>query len=266
MAVNGADPVGGHAVRCVGWTMRPCVRVLLLLAACSLPIFPAALTRTPSAPDLGEVTRSVVDQTNQFRGSQGLGPTTLNPQLNASAREFAAFMARTDQYGHEADGREPAQRAQAHGYDYCLVSENIAYEFNSEGFGTQELAQGLVEGWKNSPGHRRNMLDSAATETGVAIARSPKTGRYYAVQMFGRPKALRIRFRVANRSRQAVSYEMAGRSYQLPPNVTRTHELCRVEALTMRLPGEPRATTFKPNNGERYLVEPAGSRLRVTRG
>jgi hypothetical protein len=59
---------------------------------------------------------------------------------------------------------------------------------------------------------------------------------------------------------------MGGRSYPLPPAMTRTHELCRAEALTMRLPGEPKATTFQPNHGERYLVEPVGSRLRVTRG
>ncbi len=35
---------------------------------------------------------------------------------------------------------------------------------------------------------RKNMLAPEVTETGVAVARSGKTGRYYAVQMFGRPR------------------------------------------------------------------------------
>jgi uncharacterized protein YkwD len=43
-----------------------------------------------------------------------------------------------------------------------------------------------VEGWKRSPGHRRNLLAREATQTGVAVARSDQ-GYYYAVQLFGRP-------------------------------------------------------------------------------
>lgn len=246
--------------------MRQRLRALLLLAAALMPVLPQAVTRAPRAPDLRETSRGVVELTNRLRASQGLSPTLPNGALNASAREFAAFMARTDQYGHEADGREPAQRAQAHGYDYCMVAENIAYEFNSEGFDTQELAQSLVQGWEQSPGHRQNMLDDSATETGVAIAQSPHTRRFYAVQMFGRPKSMRIRFRVGNRSAQPVSYEIGGRSYPLPPNVTRTHEQCRSAVLTLRLPGDVRATKVEPRNGERYLIEPSGSRLKLTRG
>jgi len=236
---------------------RRAAAICLLLAADA-----GAVTR----PDLAGVNRLVVDQTNQFRRAEGRNATVPNAQLTASAREFAEFMARTDRYGHEADGREPAQRAKAHGYDYCMVAENIAYEYSSAGFSTQELAQGLVDGWKQSPGHRRNMLDSGATETGVAIAQSPRSERYYAVQLFGRPHALRIKFRVANRSPQQVSYELGGRTYQLPPNVTRTHEQCRSEALTLRLPGEARGTSFEPVDGERYRVERVGTRYRLSPG
>lgn len=36
-------------------------------------------------------------------------------------------MAKTGKYGHAADGRKPAERAAAHGYEYCIVRENIAY-------------------------------------------------------------------------------------------------------------------------------------------
>ena len=42
--------------------------------------------------------------------------------------------------------------------------------------------------------------DPDVTETGVAVARSEKTGYYYGVQMFGRPKSAAVVFKVENRA------------------------------------------------------------------
>ena len=53
----------------------------------------------------------------------------------------AAYMAKSGKFDHDADGRQPAQRIAAKGYRYCMVAENIAYEFSSRGFASSELAQ-----------------------------------------------------------------------------------------------------------------------------
>ena len=140
-----------------------------------------------------------------------------------TARDFAAFLARTDLFDHTADGRHPEDRAKSHGYDYCLVSENIGYEFRSAGFATGELARALVDGWRRSPPHRKNMLERDATEIGVALARSSRSGRYYGVQMFGRPRSASIEFSVANQSRRRVAYRLGEREFSLEPRVIRTH-------------------------------------------
>ena len=236
-------------------------------ALCAGPLIallaPLPSIAAPARPDLDAVDRQIVEQTNTFRRSEGLAPTAPDLELTAAARAFAAFMARTDRYGHEADGREPSQRAQSQGYDYCLVAENIAYEFSSAGFATGELATSLVEGWKNSPGHRRNMLDADATDTGVATAQSPGSGRYYAVQMFGRPKSMRVRFALTNASAQAVGYELGGQPFPLPPGLTRTHEQCRVTRLTLHLPGAPRPLVVMPVDGQRLRIESDGGSLRL---
>ena len=50
----------------------------------------------------------MVERTNAFRLEQGLGAVKPDPALEASARDFAAYMARTDRYGHEADGATPS--------------------------------------------------------------------------------------------------------------------------------------------------------------
>jgi uncharacterized protein YkwD len=96
-------------------------------------------------------------------------------------------MAATGRFAHDADGKRPWDRARDHGYSWCLVGENIAYRYMSRHFLAHELAEDFVKGWKDSAGHRKNMVDDSMVHIGVAVARSPATGGYYAVQVFGRP-------------------------------------------------------------------------------
>jgi uncharacterized protein YkwD len=161
---------------------------MFFLAAAGPPGLAFAQKSRAAMPDLERATRAVVESTNALRRAQGLPGLATNAKLTGAAREFANFMARTDRYGHEADGHKPSQRARSHGYEYCLVAENIAYQYSSAGFGTVELADKLFEGWKESPPHLANLLERGVTEIGVAIARGERSGRYYAVQMFGRPR------------------------------------------------------------------------------
>jgi len=147
-----------------------------------------------------------IDLTNEFRKEEGLGKLKQNDTLTATAQAFADFMARTGKYGHEADGRTPAERADAQGYDYAVILENIAYSFRTNGYSTQELAEKFVQGWKDSPPHRKAMVHPHTLETGVAVARAD-SGYYYAVQLFGRPASEKFEFRVVNQTRQKVTYQ-----------------------------------------------------------
>ena len=78
-------------------------------------------------PDLPAVEVAIVDKTNAFRKAHKLGALRRNAKLDAAARAFARFMARTSEFSHTADGREPAERIKAAGYSYCLVAENLAF-------------------------------------------------------------------------------------------------------------------------------------------
>jgi len=158
--------------------MRRLLAASLVLLACGA-----------RAADISAVERGIVEGTNRFRHEEGVASVHPDSMLDRAARDFAQYLARTDRFDHEADGRAPAIRARAQGYDYCLVAENIAYRYDSRGFTTAALAHGLVQDWKDSPGHRRNMLDGRAIDTGVAVVQSPRSGRFYAVQMFGRRRA-----------------------------------------------------------------------------
>jgi uncharacterized protein YkwD len=68
-------------------------------------------------------------------------------------------------------------RAKYVGYMYGKLEENVALGYPN--------AETVVDGWMNSSGHRRNILDREVIETGIGIARSSTGGVYYC-QVFGR--------------------------------------------------------------------------------
>jgi uncharacterized protein YkwD len=210
-------------------------------------------SKNEKKPDLERVARIIIDRTNAFRKEEGRKKVEPNPRLTQAAKYFAGYMAKNDRYGHHADGRRPADRAKKFGYDYCIVLENIAYEYDSQGFETDELGKAFFEAWKHSPGHRRNMLDGDVTDTGVAVARSEKTGYYYAVQMFGRPHSMAIEFTVVNRSDARVTYQVGKQSFPLAPDYTRTHTRCRPAKVTFKLPGSE-TKSVEPQRGARFVI------------
>jgi hypothetical protein len=216
----------------------------------------------------GDVVRLLVQRTNELRAQSGWKPVATEPRLTAAAARFARFMAETDRYGHEVDGRQPAERAQAQGYDHCLTAENIAFASSTRGFQANDLAQRLFDGWVHSPPHRRNLLDGDMTHVGMAVAQSARSGKHYAVQLFGRPRALVVRFTLANRSRDSVQYELAGESFDLKPGIVRTHERCRRALLALKAEGLDETSAAKPiaiEHGARYRIEDANTGIRLRR-
>jgi uncharacterized protein YkwD len=278
--------VTNEQVLCKGWEDHPMTRKALsgLLLAGLLLAGPPAMAQktkensshsesarakrqtTSEGPDLARVKELIFTATNQFRRQEGRGELRLNPELGRAAQYFADYLARTDKFSHTADGKEPWERAARFGYAYSIVAENIAWEFNSAGFTTRRLAKAFVEGWKKSPGHRKNMLDPDVDEIGVGVARSAKTGRYYAVQDFGRPKSREITFKITNVTDGDIKYRVDGKPFTLQPSYTVTHQRGRPPKLTIDT-GETSAEkepVYHPGNGDHFTVRKGkGGRLIV---
>src|SRR5262245_7996094 len=207
--------------------------------------------------DISAAEREIVTLTPEFGKEQGRLPLKPNAPLQEAAREFAEFLAKTDRFSHEADGKHPWDRAKKHGYDYCIVLENIGMEFRSDGFTTDELAKALVEGWKNSPGHRKNMVDPDVMDIGIGVAHSDQTGKYFGVQMFGRPESEHIVFQVSNRSGVRVRVKLDDKMQTLEDHTTGTFTRCRPPALALEpMSGEtPNAPVYHPRNGSHFVIE-----------
>lgn len=260
------------------------LRLLLILVACvslvpllghsakaqTLEEFHKDYLESPAnGPDLSEAQQVILEKTNAFRREHDLPPVEVNEQLEKTADYFAAFMARTGEYGHTADGNQPSERASLFDYEYCIVSENIAKLRRSAEFSTAELGRGFYEGWLNSPEHRAAMINPHVTQIGVAIAHDPESDRYYGVQMFGRPRSAAFRFKVINRTTETVSYSLtqpgsAGDQTQvleLPPQAIRTHLQCQAATIDWAWTEEKDAVQIKEETA--LVITGEGDNLEV---
>jgi uncharacterized protein YkwD len=215
---------------------------LVTVSLCLLPLPGCAefAAQQPAAPagrggdaDPNAAARLVVEQTNAFRRQHRLDPLRVDPKLTDTGLDFARYLARTNRFGHTADGTEPADRATAHGYAYCIIGENIG-EYRTPGLDTRQLADELLRGWQNSPEHRKNLLDADITDIGVGIARNDATGSYVGVQLFGLPKSASVAFSLANRTDTPVAYRLGGEAFTLPPSTVRTHQTCGAATLELQ--------------------------------
>ena len=176
---------------------------------------------------LPRVEKIILRRTNGLREQKELGTLGRDPKLDQAAQWFADFMARTGEYGHEADGREPDERIVSAGYERCATGENIAW-LGAEGQRIKDSTLGseFYTGWRDSPPHYENMVNGDFSEIGLGVARSDETGRYYAVQLFGRPSASQFPIELVNESGRQIDYIFDGRTVSLPSGGWRQHVVC----------------------------------------
>ncbi|HEX2827305.1 MAG TPA: CAP domain-containing protein [Burkholderiales bacterium] len=207
-------------------------------------------------PDFtGDVEERVLALTNDLRVKSGIAPLASESRLTDTARSFAHYIASTGRLDHDADGTTPADRVKKRGYTYCMVAENLAFEYSSAGFTPDRLSRNFFEHWAESPTHRGNMLQPELTQIGVGVARN-RSGEYYAVQVFGRPLAQMTRFRVLNRANATVRYQYRNSSVTLGPKQGRNHESC--VAGTVKLDSSGQEILLQPRDGGRYAITEVG--------
>lgn len=214
-------------------------------------------------PDLPATETAVVQMTNDFRAAQGRSAVKRNATLDKVARSFARYLARSGKFSHTADGRKPAERARSGGYAFCQIAENLALNLDSRGFATRQLARQAINGWKNSPGHRRNMLARHVTEIGVGIAKAPGEPKYLSVQLFGRPQALSYSYTIRNQTEEAVTYAVNGKSNTLTPRTIVTHTTCRPHSIRFSFSHPDKA--FLAGRDDTFVVDRAPSGRLIAR-
>lgn len=108
------------------------------------------------------------DLINAYRKQNGLKSLTLSPELTEAAKAHSRDLAKWDRISHYgSDGSNPWDRVKRSGYKARLAAENV-------GTGQIDFNE-VMRGWKESPGHNKNLLMSDATNMGIALVQDPKT-------------------------------------------------------------------------------------------
>lgn len=213
---------------------------------------------TPVTPDVPAVEVQIIEMTNAFRAKNSLGAVRRNAALDSAARAYAEYLSRTNTFAHDADGRQPSARAEAAGYNYCQIAENLAMALDSRGFTTAALAKQAVDGWIKSPPHRKNLLAPYIKEIGVAVAQVPdKHPKYVSVQLFGRPTSEMYAFRISNSVRQTVEYTFGGETHEIGPGYSVQHKTCEPGDIAFDLAGKSAdkvKSRYTAADGQSYLL------------
>jgi uncharacterized protein YkwD len=92
---------------------------------------------------------------NRYRQDHGLAPLSVAPHLVALASEHSADMATRGRLTH--DGFD--HRFKRAGSRVCV--ENVGWNYAT--------AEGLMDGWRRSAAHHRNLLDAQVSYMGIGM-------------------------------------------------------------------------------------------------
>ena len=92
-----------------------------------------------------------------------VGPVVWNCALEGAADRHSMDMAENNFFSHSgSDGLRVGARADAAGYDWVMVGENIAVGYSS--------VNSVMQGWLESPSHCRTIMNESYQETALSIA------------------------------------------------------------------------------------------------
>lgn len=143
----------------------------------------ATQTGTPVAPApvVTSEAQQVLDLVNAERTSRGLVAVKLSAQLNTAAKTHTQRQAEDGALFHTdpRDGSSPGDRISRTGYRFSTWGENVAAGYRTPA--------AVVQGWMNSSGHCKNILNPAFTDLGVGYVSGGAVFNHFWTQVFARP-------------------------------------------------------------------------------
>lgn len=139
--------------------------------------------------------KEILDRINELREEEGVPPLKASLTLRTAAEGHNQYITKKGKLSHfqtRATTKDPSSRVkQVEGGDeYQIVGENILYtrpvSSSMKKNELIDLAEEIFQQWKNSPGHRANMVFIDYEFEGIAFDINPKTKQLFATQVFGR--------------------------------------------------------------------------------
>jgi uncharacterized protein YkwD len=122
----------------------------------------------------------MLQRVNNARTQDGKAPLAACLNLVEAAQAHSDDQARSNNMSHDgSDGSDMTIRLERSGYlpapGGWSAAENVAWNYPS--------VAAVIDGWMNSPGHRKNLLDGSLTHVGFGL--SDIGGGPYWTQNFG---------------------------------------------------------------------------------
>ncbi len=151
------------------------ITILVLCSGCPPTGDPPDCEGTP---EIIAFEQQVFALINAERVEEDIAPLTHDVLLSEVARCHSEDMLARGFFSHtNPDGEDPFDRLANAGVTYRIAGENVAMLSNYP-----NPAEGVVEGWMDSAGHRENILRVSFTHSGLGVAREGET--YYFTQVF----------------------------------------------------------------------------------
>lgn len=139
------------------------------------PAMPAMSCTVPY--NASELVQRLLHQINEERRRSGVPQFYMSPSLVRGAQMHACDNANHNRLSHiGTDGSLPGNRVLRVGYDFDVVTENVAIGYPQ--------AKQVLEAWLRSSTHRKNIFEPRTNDLGLAVARG-QDGRLHWVMNGG---------------------------------------------------------------------------------
>ncbi len=139
----------------------------------------SSFANTASATEISA--QALIELTNKERSKYGLNELKINSLLSQAAEKKATDIINGQNFSHNFADKKFSDWIKEAGYQYSLVGENLAVNFND--------SNSLFNAWLASPTHKRNILHEGYKEIGIAVISGSWFGEEttIAVELFGAP-------------------------------------------------------------------------------
>lgn len=120
--------------------------------------------------------QAILEMVNEYRIANGLAPLRTHVRYNVQAEGYSREMSRLDIFEHS-----DKQKWGYSGENIALLGYYDPESMTSDDWG--KLAERFFNGWRNSPGHNQNMLESIFQGIGMGVDIDQK-GAFRATTMF----------------------------------------------------------------------------------
>jgi len=120
---------------------------------------------------------------NKVRQENGVRPLVYDEDVAKVARGHSLDMAQNGFYSHiNMKGEDPLDRYMKSGFTSCFAIYTVGYAENIAAIFLDDKPEVAIKLWMDSAGHRRNILESSFTRTGVGVATD--SDEYFITQNF----------------------------------------------------------------------------------